>query len=94
MAQSGNNPYPLQHSQDKFTGKSPSATTDEAQRYKDLLGFSAAGEDVGLFYQLNQIAAAEPEEVEAYTNSGSRQLQNISRYGNYAEPIEAGGKYA
>jgi hypothetical protein len=86
--------FPLQKIQTQYTGKSPSAVTDQAEAYKNMLGFQAAGEDVGLFYQLNQIAAVPPVEVETYTNSNSRQLQNIKRYGNYAEPIEAGGVYA
>jgi hypothetical protein len=89
-----NGTWPLSHSSNTFTGKSPSATTDEAQKYKDMLGFQAAGEDVGLFYQLNQTAAAEPEEPVAYGNSKSRQSQNIANYGNDARPIEAGGVYS
>lgn len=89
------NIYPLKApTPSQSNGKSPSATTDEGQQYKNMLGFQAAGEDVGLFYQLNQAAAAEAEEVQTYENSNSRLLQNISRYGNYAEPIEAGGKYS
>lgn len=88
------NTYPMSKKQTQFTGKSPSAVADDSEGYKNMLGFQAAGEDVGLFYQLNQIAAAPPVEVEAYTNSNSRQLQNISRYGNYSTPIEAGGVYS
>ena len=88
------NTWPLSRIQAQYTGKSPSATTDDSEGYKNMLGFQAAAEDVGLFYQLNRVASAPPEEVEAYTNSKSRQLQNISRYGNYAEPIEAGGVYS
>jgi len=66
-----------------------------AERYKDLLGFQAAGQDVGLFYQLEQGAqAVEKDEIGNYTNSGSDQIKNISRYGNYSSPIEAGGQYS
>lgn len=89
------NTYPLKPpTPSQASGKSPSATVDESQQYKDMLGFQAAGEDVGLFYQLNQVAAAEPEEPVAYTNSGSQLIKNISRYGNYSTPIEAGGQYS
>lgn len=90
----GGGQWPLNNTVKQSTGKSPSATVDEAQKYKDMLGFQAAHADVGLFYQLNQIAAVEPEEPETYHNSNSRQLQNIKRYGNYAQPIEAGGRYS
>lgn len=64
------------------------------ERYKDLLGFQAAGQDIGLFYQLEQGAeVADANEIGNYTNSGSDQTKNISRYGNYSSPIEAGGRY-
>lgn len=75
------NTYPLKApTATKYLGKSPSATTDEAAQYKDMLGFQAAGEDVGLFYQLNQVAA---DKLEASRNIG-----------NYSGPIEAGGVYS
>lgn len=88
------NTFPLNRLQPQYTGKSPSAVTKDAEGYKNMLGPQAAEAEVGLFYQMSRTAEAPPEEVETYTNSNSRQLQNISRYGNYAEPIEAGGVYA
>lgn len=62
-----------------YTGKSPSAVTNEAQRYKNMLGFQAASEDVGLFYQLNQNAI------------GNTDIRNIDPAAG--RPIEAGGVY-
>lgn len=78
------NPYPLQPSSPtQYTGKSPSATTDEVQRYRDLLGYQTASEDVGLFYQLNQVAGARTEAgVTPGTNDG------------YNGPLEANSVYA
>lgn len=65
-----------------YTGKSPSAVTDEAARYKEMLGFQAAGEDVGLFYQMNQVATSIAE-------SATTSATNARSTG----PVEAGGQY-
>lgn len=49
-------------------------------RYKNMLGSQAAGQDVGLFYQLDQSANARLNAVE------DRSAASL--------PIEAGGQYA
>lgn len=63
------------------TGRSPSATTDESQKYKNMLGFQAAGEDVGLFYQMNQAAI------------GNQDMSAVDERSSF-QPVEAGGQYA
>ncbi|ABY62866.1 hypothetical protein ST201phi2-1p033 [Pseudomonas phage 201phi2-1] len=78
------NTYPLKPlAATQYKGTSPSAVTDEAAKYKDMLGFQAASVDVGLFYQLNQ-AATGVSEVE--TANGSTV--------NGQTPIEANAMYA
>lgn len=62
-------------------GRSPSATTDESQKYKDMLGFQAAGEDVGLFYQMNQAAI------------GNQDMSAVDERSSF-RPVEANGQYA
>lgn len=87
--------YPLKPYQPSgFLGRSPSAQTNEAEAYKAMLGAGVAGEDVGLFYQLNQTSEAVAEDVKVYDRGESALFKNITRYGNYADPIEAGGKYS
>lgn len=74
------NTYPLQRNgPTQYTGKSPSAVTDESEKYKSMLGTLAASEDVGLFYQLN---AAAPETAQTLDQKAAQ------------GPIEAGGMYA
>lgn len=86
--------FPLNNADQQSVDSNKSAAGLTA-RYKDLLGTQASGQDVGLFYQLEENAkAVEEEELGNYTNSGSNQIKNISRYGNYSRPIEAGGEYA
>lgn len=75
------NTYPLQKVQTQYTGKSPSAVTDQAEAYKNMLGFQAASEDVGLFYQLNRSASAVTSD--SYEPDGVR-----------SRPIEANSVYA
>lgn len=74
---------------------SQTSATQLSERYKNMLGSQAASFDVGLFYQLEQ-AAKETEQVDElgnYEKGQGRQFENITRYGNYAKPIEAGGSY-
>lgn len=75
------NTFPLSKKQTQFTGKSPSAVTDDSEGYKNMLGFQAAGEDVGLFYQLNRSAAAVTSDT--YEPDGVR-----------SRPVEANSAYA
>lgn len=73
----------------------PAGATQQSGQYKDMLGFQAAGQNIGLFYQLEQGAAAvEANELGQYEKGTGRQFDNIKRYGNYATPIEAGGSYS
>lgn len=58
------NTYPLKPIEPtQYVGKSPSAVTDQSEAYKNMLGTQAAAEDVGLFYQLNQVATAVTEDA-------------------------------
>lgn len=78
------NSYPLKPIEaTQYLGKSPSAVTDESAKYKAMLGFQAASADVGLFYQLNQSAAAVSESEAANGNTVNGQT-----------PIEANAMYA
>lgn len=71
--------YPItQPSMTQSTGRSPSATTDESQKYKNMLGFQAAGEDVGLFYQMNQAAI------------GNQDISAVDERSTF-RPVEANG---
>lgn len=72
--------FPLNRQQTQFTGKSPSAVTDESERYKNMLGFQAAGEDVGLFYQLNQAATALKNDTYEPEAARSRPIEANSAY--------------
>lgn len=77
------NSYPLKAAGvTKYTGKSPSAVTDETAQYKEMLGTLAAGVDVGLFYQLNQSALAR-EQAEALNGTTT----------NDRTPLEANSVY-
>ncbi len=77
------NTYPLQRSgASQYTGKSPSAVTNQAEQYKNMLGSQVASEDVGLFYQLNNAAGANQETAQSL----DRKI--------YGGPVEAGGQYA
>lgn len=66
-----------------YRGNTPSAVTDQVEQYRNMLGSQAAGEDVGLFYQLNQVAS------ELTSNA---QLQGQTVDGR--TPIEANSAYA
>lgn len=78
------NTYPLKPiTATQFKGTSPSAVTDESDKYKNMLGFQAASVDVGLFYQLNQSALAATSE--AVANGGAV---------NGRAPVEANSTYA
>lgn len=49
--------YPLKpYEPTKFRDSSPSAVTSEVGHYKSMLGYQTASVDVGLFYQLNDVA--------------------------------------
>lgn len=63
--------------------------TQLTERYKNMLGSQAAGQNVGLFYQLEQSAQATGE-LEKTSGTSS----DVSRYGMNGRPIEAGGVYA
>lgn len=75
--------WPLKRTVPTYTGKSPSATTDETQAYRDMLGSQAAGEEVGLFYQLNQAALSNTDTASSSTSSSSG-----------FTPLEANSAYA
>lgn len=60
------NTYPLSPAEiTQYRDKSPSAVTDQTKAYRNMLGTQAAGVDVGLFYQLNQAAAAQEQDAKA-----------------------------
>lgn len=76
------NPWPLQNKgPQQFQDKSPSATTNEVDRYREMLGFQAAGEDVGLFYQLNRNASERDQAgTPGATSAGTGPIEANSRY--------------
>lgn len=78
------NQYPLKPiAPTAYRGSTPSAVTDQVEQYRNMLGFQAASEDVGLFYQLNQVAGE-------LTAEAGVQGQTV----NGRTPIEANSAYA
>lgn len=63
--------FPLNNADQQSVDAQKSAAS-LTERYKNLLGFQAAGQDVGLFYQLNTTAeATESEQRLAGLNNGN-----------------------
>lgn len=78
------NTYPLKPIQPtKPLGRSPMAVTNEADQYKKFLGTQVASVEVGLFYQLNQVAGDVTEEAKMQGQTA-----------NGRTPIEANSAYA
>ncbi|ARV76652.1 hypothetical protein PHABIO_21 [Pseudomonas phage Phabio] len=74
--------FPLNNA-DQGSIDSRTSADQLAARYKNMLGFQAAGPNIGLFYQLERNAA----ETEASKD------QKLSKYDGYNGPVEAGGIY-
>lgn len=74
--------FPLNNA-DQMSTNSQQSADQLAARYKNMLGFQAAGQNVGLFYQLERNAA----------DTEANKDQKLSNYDNYNGPVEAGGVY-
>lgn len=76
--------YPLKSFEPtKPRGMSPMAIANESESYRAMLGTLAAGVEVGLFYQLNQVA-------DSISEDAKMQGQTV----NGRTPIEANSAYA